>query len=265
MHITVFGRLLVDDARADTRKHQVVEDRSDLCHEPRDLSRRKEDHLLRRQILGRDDVLPGQGVVARDTCHDLFFEQPLGGQIQGTGFASYKPDVQGAVMEPIHLFRAGQRNQLEVQLRSQLLDTANRVGKDRVTRRAGEPDSQVPGVPRRHPFEVGRGFVDLFEDRRRAPVELSTHGRQPHASSRPLEQGVADLAFDALDLCAQGRLRHLEALSRPAEVQLLRDGDHAPQLTYLHPRTAPHCSAHRHNTVRIDIGLGQDAAVVLPP
>jgi hypothetical protein len=45
-----------------------------------------------------------------------------------------------------------------------------------------------------------------------------------------LEQLDAELALECPDSLAERRLRHVQALGRPAEVQLLGDGDEVRQM-----------------------------------
>ena len=54
------------------------------------------------------------------------------------------------------------------------------------------------------------------------------------ASLGPVEQPDAELLLELADLLADRGLRHVQALRRAAEVQLLRDRDEVPQVTEFH-------------------------------
>ena len=57
---------------------------------------------------------------------------------------------------------------------------------------------------------------------------------QPHRATRPIHKGLAQLAFQTLDLCADRGLGDVDPLGRPGEVGLLGDGDEILQLSKFH-------------------------------
>jgi hypothetical protein len=57
---------------------------------------------------------------------------------------------------------------------------------------------------------------------------------QRHAPARALEEPHAELALERLDLQAERRLRHMQPLGRPPEMQLLGNGDEIPEMAQLH-------------------------------
>ena len=57
---------------------------------------------------------------------------------------------------------------------------------------------------------------------------------QPHRATRPIHQGLAQFAFQTLDLCADRGLSDVDPLGCPGEVGLLGDGDQILQLSKFH-------------------------------
>ena len=71
----------------------------------------------------------------------------------------------------------------------------------------------------------------------RASVEQRRPGRRERgAAAVALEQLHTELGLERADLLAHARLRQVQAIGRPAEVQLLGDGDERAQLPELHRR-----------------------------
>lgn len=80
----------------------------------------------------------------------------------------------------------------------------------------------------------GDGFVQAAEDRLRVGEEELPGGQQLHPPRRPREEGDADLVFEASDLSAQGRLRHVQSRRRASHVPFLGDGDEVSDLGEAH-------------------------------
>ena len=59
-------------------------------------------------------------------------------------------------------------------------------------------------------------------------------GRQSRGATRPVQQRLAELAFQPLDLGADGRLRDVDALGRASEIGLLGHGDEVFELPQFH-------------------------------
>jgi hypothetical protein len=57
---------------------------------------------------------------------------------------------------------------------------------------------------------------------------------QFHPAAVPVEQCDADLAFEPLYLLAQRRLRDVQPLGRPPEMELFGDRHERPQMAQLH-------------------------------
>ena len=57
---------------------------------------------------------------------------------------------------------------------------------------------------------------------------------QPHGATRPVQQRLAELAFQPLDLGADRRLRDVDPLGSAREVGLLGDSDEVFQLPQFH-------------------------------
>lgn len=71
---------------------------------------------------------------------------------------------------------------------------------------------------------------DLGECPSRSGQQLSARRGESDLPRRPVEQRVTDLAFQAADLLAQGRLRDAQALGRMAEVTFLGEHHEGVQL-----------------------------------
>ena len=75
-------------------------------------------------------------------------------------------------------------------------------------------------------------------DGRQRGLRVRQHCRagrgQPHDAARPVEKGVAQFAFELLDLSADRRLRDVYPLGGAGEVGLLRDGDKVFELPEFH-------------------------------
>jgi hypothetical protein len=68
-------------------------------------------------------------------------------------------------------------------------------------------------------------------------------GGEPHRAPAAVEQLDAEPALEPLHLLAHRRLHDVQAVGRPAEVQLLGDGDEVRELPQLH-RAPSHRSGH---------------------
>ena len=81
--------------------------------------------------------------------------------------------------------------------------------------------------------------VNIGDGRQRRPGERQrglARARQSHGTTRPVQQRLADFAFQPLDLGTDGRLRDVDALGRAGEVGLLGDGDEVHKLPKFHKR-----------------------------
>jgi hypothetical protein len=67
--------------------------------------------------------------------------------------------------------------------------------------------------------------------------EDRTGARQRQTAVRALEQPDAEFLFQSRDGLAQRRLRHSEALGRPAHMQFLGNGDEVAKMTKFHIAT----------------------------
>jgi hypothetical protein len=81
---------------------------------------------------------------------------------------------------------------------------------------------------------VVRGAVQVGEDRPRVAQERRAGRCRLHAPARAREELGPELVLQQPDLVAQRGLRHVQPLGRPAEVQLLGDGDEVAQVAELH-------------------------------
>jgi len=62
----------------------------------------------------------------------------------------------------------------------------------------------------------------------------STSARQPYPSCAAVEQLDLDLFLELFDLLTERRLRDVETLRGPTEIQLFSDGNEVPQMTQFH-------------------------------
>jgi hypothetical protein len=123
---------------------------------------------------------------------------------------------------------------MDLQLREPLLDLAQDLG-HRV----------VAGIHHPHPQARGRAGgtlggqgrpLDLREDLAGFDQQGPPGRGELHVVGGAVQQQHAQFAFEALELLARGRLDDVLAGGRPAEVQLLGQGDEVAQLAKLHAR-----------------------------
>src|ERR1700694_3229409 len=102
-----------------------------------------------------------------------------------------------------------------------------------------EADAQSASLTPRGTLRRTLGTVGLCERQSRLGQEGGTGRRELDAARHALEEGCADLALQVADLPAQGRLCNVQALCRPAEMELLRDGHEVTEMTELHAAMPP--------------------------
>src|SRR5687768_3440097 len=83
---------------------------------------------------------------------------------------------------------------------------------------------------------VGDHARDVVEDRGRLGREVAPELGEHDAASAALEQRLAELVLERLDLAAQRGLRDTESLGRARHVLRLRHGDEVLQLLQAHRR-----------------------------
>ena len=105
-----------------------------------------------------------------------------------------------------------------------------------LARRPGLGDQHQPGGRPTPPARRVRRSAAATASSAARPSRSSTDPAlgQRHAAARAFEQGDAESPLELLDRPRQRRLGHPEPFGRPAEVQLLRDGDEVAQLAGLH-------------------------------
>ena len=100
-------------------------------------------------------------------------------------------------------------------------------------------ESTVPivTVPRTNWVDFVDRDVHVGDGGQRGPCvgqrRLARRG-QPHRATRPVQQRLAEFAFQPLDLRADRRLRDMDPLGGPGEVGFLGDGDEVLQLPKFH-------------------------------
>src|SRR5262249_38653415 len=96
-------------------------------------------------------------------------------------------------------------------------------------RHATEPSSLDRPLAR-PAFAVGENARDVVEDRGGLGREVAPELGEHDAATAALEQRLAELVLEGLDLPAQRRLRDAEPPGRARDVLLLRHGDEVVQL-----------------------------------
>ena len=101
-------------------------------------------------------------------------------------------------------------------------------------RRGAVADAQRPELPARRSAPALHRALRGREDAARLLQEGAAGGREANAVGDPLEEIEPEIALEARDRGAQGLLRHVQALSRPRDVLLLRHCHKVPQMPQLH-------------------------------
>ena len=165
------------------------------------------DLLLGQQVLG---VEPGEGV-----------EGPLHERHVGAAVAQHPRLVSHAAQQHLDLGRVRLGGVGVEKLPQQFVIRAG-LRRQRQAVRGGRGAAGAAGG-RGGSVEDGAGLVE----------QHLTRTGQGDAAAVAFEQGDAEAPFELLNRPGQRRLSHAEALGRPAEVQLLGDGDEVPELAGL--------------------------------
>ena len=88
----------------------------------------------------------------------------------------------------------------------------------------------------RPPLGVGEDIGDVIQDRAGLRREIPAELGQDDAAAAALEQRLAELVLESLDLARERWLRDMEPLGRAGEVLFFRDGDEVLQLREAHRR-----------------------------
>jgi hypothetical protein len=92
-----------------------------------------------------------------------------------------------------------------------------------------EPDAFIPELPR-----GAKKILARCDELLRLAQEPMARGGQHDARARPLEERDADFLLELTNMPTQGRLRDMQSLRSPCEVQLLGDGDEGAQMAEVH-------------------------------
>ena len=145
-----------------------------------------------------------------------------------------EPDVEPAVLELAQLLAGAELVQAQRDVRRVVAERAQQLGHERVHRRADEADRQPADLAALDAPGLARCVLDRVEDLPRPDEERLAGGRQLDPALVAQQQRRPDLLLELADLLAQRRLRHVQALGRAAEVQLLGDDDEVAQVAELH-------------------------------
>ena len=102
---------------------------------------------------------------------------------------------------------------------------------------ADEPDPQCPADAAGGGHRPVDGVVDLLVGGPQLLAEAATDRGQLHAAAGALEQRRADAPFQLLDRLADPGRGHVQPLGRPAEVQLVGEGQEDLDVPLLHRRS----------------------------
>src|SRR6266849_1961578 len=78
--------------------------------------------------------------------------------------------------------------------------------------------------------------------------KVGPNGGELDTAARALEQRDPKLSLELHDPLAQRRLRHVETIRRPREVELLGHGDEVPKVAQFHGRMTQQTECHRRPT-----------------
>jgi len=106
-------------------------------------------------------------------------------------------------------------------------------------RRGAQPDAAGDRLAGR--AQRLQAQVDLLQRRRHVAAQDLAGLGEAHLPAAAVEQRHAQLFLQLLDLVRQGRLRHVQALGGPGEVEGLRDGVEVAQVAQFHLRVRPDC------------------------
>ena len=142
--------------------------------------------------------------------------------------------VEASVTQPVDHAPRCAGLELHVKVRVRAREPAQRAGHRRGQRVAQIADAQPGGRSLARSARDACRDIGLSEDRA-SLVEHRCAGRsQRHGARRSIEQTHPELILELADLLTDRRLRHMHALGRVTEVQLLRDGDEIPKVPKFH-------------------------------
>ncbi|MNT26254.1 hypothetical protein D3C72_1618150 [compost metagenome] len=153
--------------------------------------------------------------------------EPQAGR-RGAGVA-HEADVRAAGLQGLDLFLRRGLLQRERDGRESAAKIAQRAQQRSIRRDVDEGQREVPVHPLGHAARVRHAFLKRLQHAPGGLQKSSARRRQCHAAVGAFKQRRADFAFQPADGLAERRLRHMQALGGPIEMQRFRDGDKLPQ------------------------------------
>jgi hypothetical protein len=101
----------------------------------------------------------------------------------------------------------------------------------------------VAGLAAADPARGIQGVLRFLQHGARGFMKHPPGGGELDTPRRPMEQGMADPGFEALDLLRQRRLRYVQASGGATEVELLGEHDEVTEMGQFQPGDV--CDSHR--------------------
>ncbi|GAA3148461.1 hypothetical protein GCM10020001_084800 [Nonomuraea salmonea] len=189
------------------------------------------DHRQPVEVVGRErPAEPGQPVPGGHDGAQRLAEDDPGVERGDVERRPGETEVELAAQQAVHLPRGHPFVQDDVDVGELLGQAAQQRAEHADGRDGGEPE---PHGARRAAGDPARPVARGVDQREHAPgvLQEAAPGVGEHdAAVVTLQQGHADGAFELLDVPAERRLRHAQAVGRAAEVQLFGDRDEGPDL-----------------------------------
>ena len=129
--------------------------------------------------------------------------------------------------------------QCQGQAGQDLFRKAGDLGHDAVSCRPGEAHPQDAGGAPAHLVDIGLKCGDVIDDLPSAVQQELACRCEVHPAGGAVEQLDAQLIFQLADLLREGRLGHMQALGRAAEVPFFRHRNEVVQLADVHGGARP--------------------------
>ena len=172
-------------------------------------------------------------MAAGDRGDQLLVDDPLEDEVVGVGGRADDADVEAPGLQTLDLRSDAElaEGQIDVGARGAELPDGERH--DRAGGGLQEPDREAADLAaRRAPRRLDPG-LDLVDRALGIPAERCAGGSDPDLTPVAMEELGPDLGLEPLDLLADRGLGDVDAVRRPAEVELVGDGQEVPQVAEL--------------------------------
>ncbi len=196
--------------------------------------------MLRSEVRGRDEGLPGQAMTRPHHHYDLVSEERPQGQPGVARGTEHDREVDSAFQQGREGVVGGPRHHLEVYVGMGSVEQAQPRGQPVVHGVAlgGEADD-TPG-PEGMAADLLLGAVELVEDGARGAQEAFPGGGQYHALADAVEEARPQVPFDVAELVTERGLGEVQPPARLRDAALLGDRLHQLQVAHLE-----HWASHR--------------------